>query len=442
MRKLSILTVITLFLTQIAFAQSDEFVMTWPIVVSEVKKADAAIAHPKKSTNPTTWIKAGQQYLLLHTFDTKNLQPGLNSADVMFLLGTPKSKDSDSVYEISNYDRLTMYFKNDRLERYERAGSAKEFFPSQSAALDKAAAAYMKAHELDVAGKQTKKIAPQLKQIVDLYTVEGYYFYLIRDYKQTAPYFEKMGDIVKTGIVEQTNDERASTLNDCGTVLKLAKNYTKAIEFFTKANELTPKLSFYGNIYDAQKESGDTAKAINTLLVAIDAFPNDSLLSSYTTELINLYIQTNQTEQALTYLEKSIEKDPSNVNFIYNMGVLYSQKGDTEKAKAAYKQALAVDANDEGSNLNLYLIFTEEAKTKGEAADLIWAKDRKTYNVLVAEQEVLLKQSLPYLEKYAEVVSEAHLKSYAYKDLRNIYNRLKMPKEAAAAEKKMEEALK
>lgn len=124
------------------------------------------------------------------------------------------------------------------------------------------------------------------------------------------------------------------------------------------------------------------------------------------------------------------------------MGVLYSQKGDTEKAKAAYKQALAVDANDEGSNLNLYLIFTEEAKTKGEAADLIWAKDRKTYNVLVAEQEVLLKQSLPYLEKYAEVVSEAHLKSYAYKDLRNIYNRLKMPKEAAAAEKKMEEALK
>jgi tetratricopeptide (TPR) repeat protein len=406
-----------------------------------MKKAEAATENPKKAANATTWMKAGQQYLLLHTFDVKDLQPGLSSTDVMYILGSPKTKTTDTLYTVFNYDRLTVFFKNDKLDHYERSGNAKEFFPEHSSALDKATAAYLKAKELDVSGKQSKKISDQLKQITDLYTTEGYYYYVARNYKEAAKYFAKVGDIVTTGIINQTAEERATMLNDCGTVVKLAGDYPKAIEFFSKANELTPKLSFYGNIYDSQKESGDTTQAINTLLAAIDAFPADSSIGTYTTELINLYIESNQIDQALLYLEKSIEKDPTNVNFIYNIGVLYGKKGDMEKAKEFYKKALEIDPNDEGSNLNLGLIFTESAKEKGDAADLIWAKDKKKYAALVAEQESLYKQALPYLEKYAEVVKESHLKSYAYKDLRNIYRRLGMTKEEQIAIQKMEAAM-
>lgn len=441
MKKLSILSLITLFLVQIGFAQSDEFVMTWPIVVSEVKKADAATANPKKAANTATWMKAGQQYLLMHTFDLKGVQTGYSSKDVMFTLGSPKTQSVDSVYTVFNYDRLNLFFKNDRLVRYERTGGAKEFFPEHSTVLDKAAAAYLKAKELDVAGKQSKKITEQLKNIAQEYTLEGNYFYTTQDYKTASQYFSKAADIAKTDFSGLDNDGRLAMLTNAGTMAKFAEEYAKSIEYFNKANELSPSLSLYGSIYDSQKASGDTTTAINTLLAAIEAFPNDSLIGTYTTELIDLYIQNNQIDQALTYLEKSIENDPNNVNFIYNMGVLYGKKDDIEKAKEAYKRALEIDPNDEGSNLNIGLLFTEAAKAKGEAADLIWAKDKKKFAALVAEQEALYKQALPYLEKYASIVTESHIKSYAYRDLRNIYNRLGMTKEAQIATEKMEAAM-
>ncbi|MCL2327175.1 MAG: tetratricopeptide repeat protein [Bacteroidetes bacterium] len=438
MKKLSILSLITLFFVQIGFAQTEEFVMTWSIVVSEVKKADASVENPKKATNPTTWMEVGRKYLQLYTFDLKNLQPGLTSSDVMFILGSPKTKTEDTV-TVFNYDRLTLYFKNDRLVRYERAGGAKEFFPEHSTALDKAAAAYLKAKELDAAGKQSKKIGDQLKNIAYDYTTEGDYFYRAQDYVKASQYFSKAADIAKTNFSSLTVEERLAMLNNAGTIARFAKEYEKSAEFFKKALELSPKLSLYGDIYASQVASGDTASAINTLKNALNAFPNDTLAVVYTAELINLYIQSNQIDQALTYLDKALEKDPKNVMYLFNKGVLYNEQGKTKEAEAAYLKALEINPNDEGSNLNLGKMFVEAAKVKGEAADAAWlAKNKQKFTELENEQKALLKQAIPYLKKYAEVVTEPYYKINAYKDLRNIYNRLEMTKEAEEAQRKMD----
>ncbi|MDR1761898.1 MAG: tetratricopeptide repeat protein [Bacteroidales bacterium] len=440
MKKLSILTLFALLCAHLGFAQSDEFVMTWSIVVNEVKKADASIENPKKAANPKTWMELGRKYLLLYSFDLKDIQPGISASDAMFMVGSPKTQTADSGYNIFNYDRLDLFFKNDKLVRYERTGDAKQYFPEHSTALDVATNAYMKAKELDVAGKQSKTISDQLKTITDNYTTEGYYFYVAQDYVNASKYFSKVGDIVTKGIINQTNDERAIMLNDCGTVAKLAKDYPKAIEFYNKAIELAPKISLYGEVYACQKASGDTTSAINTLLTAIDAFPNDSLAVSYTTELINLYIQTNQSDQALTYLTKALEKDPNNVSFLYNKGVLYTEKKQIEEAKIAYLQALAIDPKDEGSNLNLGLLFTAAANEKAQEADKVW-KDKKAYAALLAERDALLKQAYPYLEVYASVVNDIYQKRDAYKDLRNIYAQLGMVDAEKAAKEKMDALL-
>lgn len=437
MKKLSILSLITLFFVQIGFAQSDEFVMTWPIVVSEVKKADASVENPKKAAVSTTWMELGRKYLQLYTFDIKNIQNVRGRQDAMVLFGNPKTQSVDSMYTVFNYDRVTLFFKNDELKRYERTGDAKQYFPEHSTALDKAAAAYLKAKELDNNGKQNKKINDQLNAIIDFYSAEGYYFYAAQDYKNAAKYYGKVGDMVAKGVVNLTNEERATKLNACGTVEKLAENYTKAIEFFNKAIELSPKISFYGEVYDSKIANSDTTGAINTLMSAIDAFPNDSLTVTYTNMLINTYIQSNQIDQALTYLNKALEKDPTNVIYLYNKGALYKEKGQIEEAKAAYLKALTVNENDADSNLGLGLVFTAAAKAKQDAADLVW-KDKKTYNALVAESEALWKQAIPYLEKYASVTTNSY---QAYKDLRNIYHRLGMTKEEQIAQQKMDEAL-
>ena len=438
MKKLSILSLITLFFVQIGLAQSDEFVMTWPIVVSEVKKADASVLNEKKAANPTTWMEVGRKYLQLYTFDLKNLQPGLTSSDVMFILGSPKTKTEDTV-TVFNYDRLTLYFKNDRLIRYERAGGAKEFFPEHSTALDKAAAAYVKARELDAAGKQSKKIGDQLKNIAYDYTTEGDYFYKIQDYATASRYFAKAADIAKTDYSSLTAEDRLVMLNYGGTMARFAKEYAKSIEFFNKAIELSPKLSLHGEVYAVQVASGDTASAIKTLIKAIDKFPSDSLVADYTEILISLYIQSNQIDQALAYLDKALEKDPKNVMYLFNKGVLYNELGKTEDAKTAYLKALEINPNNEGSNLNLGLLFSAAAREKDKAADNVY-KDKKKYEALLAEGEALWKQAIPYLKKYAEVVTVPYQKSDAYNDLSKIYRRLGMTKEEQEAIENMKKA--
>ncbi|MDR2964124.1 MAG: tetratricopeptide repeat protein [Bacteroidales bacterium] len=447
MKRLSILSVITLLFVQLGFSQSDEFVLTWPIVKTEIAKADASVENPKKAAQPATWMEVGRKYLQLYTFDIKDrkgvqmIQPGLASSDVLFILGSPKSQDNVEDYTVFIYDRVKLFFKDNRLARYERIGDAAVFFPEITTALDKAAAAYLKAHELDIAGKQSKKISEQLAKIVEYYSSEMYYYYIAHDYERASAIFSRVGDIVATGALLQTKEERATTLNDVATVAKMAKDYEKAIKFFNKAIEISPRLPLYGEVYAVQAASGDTLNAISTLIAGLEAFPSDSLAMDYTTELINVYIQTKQSDKALKYLEKALEKEPNNVNFLYNIGVLYNERQQIEEAKAAYMQALAIDPNDEGSNLNLGLLFVSLAGEKGTAAEKAW-KDKKTYDALKAERDALLKQALPFLQRYADVVTEPYQKRNALKDLRSIYAQLGMTKEEQAIKAQLDAMMK
>ena len=76
MKKNVILALIALFFGNIAFSQTDEFVMTWNIVESEAKKSDADIANPKKAAKINTWTERGRKYLMVYTFDAENIYPG------------------------------------------------------------------------------------------------------------------------------------------------------------------------------------------------------------------------------------------------------------------------------------------------------------------------------------------------------------------------------
>ena len=73
MKKNVILALVALFGFNIAYSQSDEFVMTWGIVESEAKKSDADIANPKKAAKINTWMERGRKYLLVYTFDAGNI---------------------------------------------------------------------------------------------------------------------------------------------------------------------------------------------------------------------------------------------------------------------------------------------------------------------------------------------------------------------------------
>ncbi|HPY82296.1 MAG TPA: hypothetical protein PLU45_02965, partial [Bacteroidales bacterium] len=93
MRKNLLLVLIGSLYSFSLFGQSDEVVITWPMVVAEAKKTDANIIHAKKATRSRTWTERGRKYLEVYAFDLKGAFPGMNVEDVIHVMKTnAKSK--------------------------------------------------------------------------------------------------------------------------------------------------------------------------------------------------------------------------------------------------------------------------------------------------------------------------------------------------------------
>lgn len=439
MKRIASFLIVSLFLFKLGYSQSDEFVLTWPIVAAEAKKSDEEIANPGKAAKLRTWTERGRKYLEVYTFDLKGAYPAMPLDQAMLIMKAgPKSQKNEGDFLIYSYERIDLYFKDNKLAKVVRTGDATSFFPEGAKPLDIAAEAYIKAKELDTDGKKAIYIGEQLKKVIDLYTSEGYYYYLSGDSKSAAIYFAKIGNILKLKYDSSSDSTRASLLNDCGTVSKMGEKYEDAIGFYTASIAMNPKpvIAPYGDIMFCQKAKGDTAAAIATLLQVIEKFPNDPAIVSYTTELINLYIKKKQYDNALTYLTKALEKEPSNVNFLFNIAYLYETAGKEDLAIQNYKKAIEISPKDEGSNLNLGILYRNKAKTKLDEADAAYGT--KNYKPKFDEGKDLLNKAFPYLEVYADIVTDLKLKKDAYKDLASIYAQLGMTEQYNIAKKKME----
>ena len=428
MKKTVILALIALFFGNIAFSQTDEFVLTWAIVENEAKKSDAEIANPKKVTKINTWTERGRKYLQVYTFDNvEKFYYGYSSVDIMTIWNgaQPKATRESGDTTIKSYDRMDFYFVGDKLVKYARTERAKEFFfPTHDAALDVAAEAYLKANELNVDGKKTKLINEQVKKISDFYQKEALFYINAGKYALAAPFYNKAGNLAKTGLTGDTDSVRVAVLNNCGEINKAAELYDQAIEFYNGANEILPSAKIYGNIYFCQLIKKDTANAVNTLQTVLEKFPNDSSANDYVNQLIEIYIKTNQTENAMVYLKKALETNPNNTAYLFNLGYLNETIGNEEEAISYYKRAVEVNPNEENANLNLGVLYENKAKVLLEKADQNYGK--KNYQSLKNEGLSYLKLAYPYIATYAEVTTDSFRKLNAYKDLMSIYGKLSM----------------
>ena len=57
MKKIFVLVFIGSFYVTHIFSQTDEVIITWPMVVAEAKKTDEHITNPKKSEKSRTWTE-------------------------------------------------------------------------------------------------------------------------------------------------------------------------------------------------------------------------------------------------------------------------------------------------------------------------------------------------------------------------------------------------
>lgn len=429
MKKTVVIAMLAIFFGNMAYSQSDEFVMTWAIVEGEAKKTDADIANVKKAVKSKTWTERGRKYLMVYTFDAENIYYGITEQQVPIIMKTaPKTQSTSGDTTIMSYDRVDFYLVNGSVVKYERTGRAKEFFfPTHTAALEVATEAYMKAKELDPEGKLTDVLSKQLKTISDFYQREALFYYYSKDYKKAAEYYTKSGNIINSGLTGENDSVRIAALNNCGIINRAAQDYTQAITFFQDVLTIagdSKTSSMYDGIYSCQIEKKDTAAAIQTCLTVVDKFPSDSNTIVYLNQLIDLYQKTNQSDLAITYLNKAIEKDPSNSLYYVVLANAYENQKKSDLAIATYEKALQINPKDENANLNLGVLYENKGNDALRVADGLYGK--KGYQAKVDEGKGFMKKAYPFIETYAEVTTDTYRKRNAYFDLMSIYMKLGM----------------
>lgn len=204
-----------------------------------------------------------------------------------------------------------------------------------------------------------------------------------------------------------------------------AKRYDDAIATLERMNSehsnknaLRKEIIFANEyIYQIYIELGDTASAVESIKKSIDLFPEEPWFMQ---NLINLYINSNQEDKAIEYLDIAINREPNVGQYYNSKGSILARIGRFEEAFNAFEQAIAIEPNNALFLETLGFAYVDLGnKLNDDAAYL----DNKAYAKAKVEIDAAYMKALPYFEKAYELEPE----NYDYKrSLRSLYYRLGM----------------
>lgn len=165
----------------------------------------------------------------------------------------------------------------------------------------------------------------------------------------------------------------------------------------------------------------DTAKYVAQLQEAVVRFPKEPW---FLQNLINHYIYSGQTEQAIAYLDQAIEREPEVAQYHLIKGNIIANEEHYDEAMKEYELTLQVDPTMADAMAGCGRVFYNQAVKMNE--DAAYIADAKEYNKALDKMNEMFKKSLPYFEK-------AHEMDPTHRDymmtLRTLYYRFEMEKE-------------
>ena len=274
---------------------------------------------------------------------------------------------------------------------------------------------FLKAYELDQLPDAKGKVKPKLvKKVADnmfkLYYSNQLLNYAIskfnnHEYKDAGLAFEKhmsipdlvfaseyKTPIVKDSIFYQVAYYAASSAHLNGDTVLAVKMYEENKNKGYEENRINQLLA---EIYKNQK---DTAKFISTLEYGINHFPQEFYFLG---SMINHYVYSGQTAQAINFLDEAIARDPNNVQYYVVKSGLYEELKDLDNSMLMIDKAIELNASSADAWYNKgRLIFNKGVAMESEA---ISAKDMKVYDAKTKEAKEIFKQAMPYFEKAIEL---------------------------------------
>ena len=167
--------------------------------------------------------------------------------------------------------------------------------------------------------------------------------------------------------------------------------------------------------------AGDTAAGVQVINDGFNKYPNNQ---SIMIELINYYLVSNQSDEALRLLSVAKANDPKNVSYTFAEGTLYDKMGNFEEAEKAYKTCIEMQPDFYNGYYNLGVIYFNKAVKIYEDASRI--SDNTEFEKLQAQGDDMLKQAIPYMQKASQIDPTDR---FSLETLKTIFYRLKMNQE-------------
>lgn len=132
-------------------------------------------------------------------------------------------------------------------------------------------------------------------------------------------------------------------------------------------------------------------------------YPNDKGIQN---SVGNVYYFSGKEDLFISKLEQGIKTDPKNPVHYFNLGVLYMDKNNDDKAKEYFQQAIQVDPTYKNAYTNMALVIVKPDKEYVEVINNNLgpsAKEKAKYKEYNEKRKAIYKQAIPYLEKAFEL---------------------------------------
>lgn len=156
------------------------------------------------------------------------------------------------------------------------------------------------------------------------------------------------------------------------------------------------KSKMYMSIANTYLLEEDTAKYVETLDKGIEKYPNQTTILF---AKINYLISAKQSTEAKDLIEKAIAQDSQNKLLHYNLGTIYDNQGEIEKATESYNKALEIDSMYFDAVYNLGALYVNQAAEMQGKCDDIPPNKQSEYQTCKKDVNAKFKEALPHLEK-------------------------------------------
>lgn len=378
MKKIILLTVLSLFIAASGFAQkryrTDAYMEYHKGKLKEAKQAiDIAVKNPKTMNDAKTWLYYGEIYY------------GISSSPLPF------------------YRKL------------------------DTNAAAKALMGLRKAKKLDEKHKITKEADDYIGKIANVYYVYGANDFKVKNYSKAVTDFETAYTIAKE--LGKKDTSVAYNLGICGVMAKEPKVAAKYLKECIDLKYQKPNVYiFYAR---SLKQLGDTTGALQALKEGETVFPQslDILL-----EQAEVYLEQGKSAALVSKLKEAIAKQPNNpknASYYFLIGKSYDDGGQAVKAEDYYKKAIGVNPNFYEAYYNIGALYINKAAKIQKQANNLPLEKVKEYNALNDSANAELRVALPWLEKALSLRPGDNL---AITALKEAYTRLKMYKKLKALE--------